>query len=143
MSMIKAFSKIGIIALVYEATGYDKIKGKDVLQEFLNRFLSEERAKWIKTFPDEFFEMIFKMKGWTWHQASTKKPSVVGHYINDLIYSRIAPRVLIELRKNNPTIKPGYRRYKYPQLITSDFGHPKLKEHLAALIALGKGSGYN
>ena len=42
--IIRSVAKVGIIALVDEATGYNKVKerAKDELQKFLNRFLSEE-----------------------------------------------------------------------------------------------------
>ena len=141
--IIRAVAKVGIIALVDEVTGYQKLREKNALQQFLDKFLVEERAKWVKTFPDEFFEMIFKMKGWTWQYASSKKPQVVGHYINDFVYSRIAPRVLNELREKNPSIPGGWRKAKHTQYISTDYGHPKLKEHIAALIALGRGVGFN
>jgi hypothetical protein len=140
------FSKVGIVALIDEATGYQTIRDKDALQQFLNKFLLEERAKWIGTYPDEFFEVIFKMKGWTWNYASTKKPSVVGHYINNFVYSRLAPKVLTELKEKNPVIETEsgkHRKYKHTQFITSDYGHPILKEHLHAVIALAKGAGFN
>ena len=137
------FSKVGIIALIDEATGYEKIRDKDSLRDFLNKFLLKEHAKWVPTFPDEFFEMIFKMKGWTWYYAGSKKPSVVGHYINDFVYSRLAPQVLKELKILNPTTEKGYRKHKHSQFIDETFGHPQLKEHLHALIALGKASGHN
>jgi hypothetical protein len=143
-SLIRGFATVGIISLVDEATGYQQIREKDALQKFLEKFLLEEKGKWIKTFPDEFFEMIFKMKGLTWKTANKgQKPQWVGHHINDFVYSRMAPKVLAELRRVNPKNEKGNRKGKHPQFITTDFGHPKLKEHLAALIALGKGSGYN
>lgn len=138
-----AFAKIGIIALIDEVTGYQKVREKDALKAFLEKFLLEGRGKWVKTFQDEFFEMIFKMKNWTWHYASTNKPSVVGHYINDLVYSRIGPEVLQELKKRNKHPETGKKVAKHHQFLTPDYGHPKLKEHLSALIALGKASGYN
>jgi hypothetical protein len=144
--LYKAFAKVGIIALIDEATGYETLRGKNALRNFLDRFLLEERAKWVKTFPDDFFEAIFKMKGWTWNYASTKKPSVVGHYINNFVYSRLAPAVLNELKEKNPVIQTDsgkHRKYKHPQFINADFGHPLLKEHLHAIIALAKGAGYN
>ena len=141
--LIRAFAKTGVIALIDEVTGYEKAREKDSLQKFLDRFLLEEKAKWVKTFPDEFFEMLFKMKGWTWHYASTKKPGVVGHYINDFVYSRVGPQILKELREKNPVTQPGQRKARHHQFTSPDYGHPKLKEHIAALIALGKGSGYN
>lgn len=142
-SFMVAFSKVGIIALVDEATGYqfEKDRAKDVLQQFLRKALQDEATKWIKTFDDEFFEMIFKMKGWHWLDIN-QKPGVVGKYINDIVYSRIAPNLLQELRERNPSLN-GKRPKKHHQYLTADFGHPKLKEHLSGVMALGRASGYD
>jgi hypothetical protein len=141
--IIRGLAKTGIIALIDEATGFEKVREKDALQKFLDKFLLDEKAKWIPTFSDDFFEMIFKMKGWTWHYASTKKPQVVGHYINDFVYSRIAPQVLDELKSLNPSRSGKGRAAKHTQYMSADYGHPKLKEHIYSLIALGKASGFN
>ena len=65
-----------------------------------------------------------------------KRPSIIGHYTNDIVYARIAPGVLEELEKKNPALPNGNRQNKHHQWFTPDFGHPKLKEHLAAVIAL-------
>ena len=40
----------------------------------------------------------------------------------------------------NPTLEKGHRRHRHHQWFTSDLGHPKLKEHLAAVIALMRAS---
>lgn len=141
--LIRSLSRVGIIALVDEVTGHEKEKEKDALQKFLDTILNKEMSKWVPTFDDEFFEMVFKMKGWTWKQASTKKPQVFGHYINDLVYSRIGPLVLHELRIKNPKNEKGNRKGTHTRWLTPDYGHPKLKEHIAGLIALGRASGYN
>ncbi len=142
--LMRSLYKISIISLVDEATSFQYERAKDALQKFLDKFLLEERAKWIKTFPDEFFETIYKMKGWNWSEAASgQKPGVIGHYINDLIYSRIAPEVLRELQARNPVTEKGYRKYKHPQLIDPEFGHPKLKEHINSITLLGRASGYN
>lgn len=141
-----AFSKVGVIALVDEATGYVKAKerAKDELQKYLDTVLKDKAVKWVKTFNDEFFEMIFKMKGWGW-TSTAKRPSVVGHYINDLVYSRIGPNILSELRERNPkkTGLSGGRDKKHHQYLTRDVGNNLLKDHLAGLIALGKASSYD
>lgn len=142
--LIRGFAKTGIIALVDEATGYQTIREKDALRKFLEKFLVEEKGKWVKTFPDEFFEMIFKMKNWTWYVANKgKKPQVVGHYINDFVYARIGPSVLEELRVRTPKNDKGKRTAKFTQYLTTDYGHPKLKEHINSLMILGKASGYS
>jgi hypothetical protein len=142
--LLLALSKVAITALVDEVTGYQEVRDKDALQVFLQKFLEEEKGKWVKTFPDEFFESIFKMRGLNWSLANKgKKPQYIGHDINNYVYSRLAPQVLVELRKLNPKNDDKKRKEKHTQWIDVDFGHPKLKEHLNILIALAKASGHN
>lgn len=143
--LLFSLSKVGIIALIDEATGYQDERDKTELRAFLEKFLKEEKGKWVKTFPDDFFEAIFKMKGWNWGMAiKGQKPGVVGKYINNYVWSRIAPGVLEELNRINPKDeKTGKRKAKNPQFIDIDFGHPKLKEHLSILTAFAKAAGYN
>lgn len=142
--LVRSLAKVAITALIDEATGYQQVRDKDALQAFLSKFLNDEQAKWVKTFPDEFFESLFKMKGLTWSLANKgKKPQYIGHYINNYVYSRLAPSVLAELRKLNPKNEDGKRKGKHTQWIDIDYGHPKLKEHLSILIAFAKASGYN
>ncbi len=147
--MIKGFAKVGIIALVDEVTGYDKIREKTVLQQFLEKFLLEEKGKLIPSYPDEFFESIFRMKNFTWKNINTgRKPQWMGHVINDVVYSRIAPKVLDLLRSKNPAIKnietgKKYRKHKHTEFIDVNYGHPKLQEHLNFVVLLARASGYN
>jgi hypothetical protein len=42
-------------------------------------------AAWVKKFPDEFYENIYKLKGWRWPGMSKNRYSVVGHYTNNLV----------------------------------------------------------
>ena len=49
----------------------------------------------------EFYENIYKLKGWPWPGMSKNRFSVVAHYTNDLVYERVAPGLLAEL--NFPT----------------------------------------
>lgn len=142
--LLLGLSNVGIIALVDEATGYQEARDKSALQEFLSKFIKEQRGIYVKTYPDEFFEAIFKMRHLTWSIANKgKKPQYIGHYINNFVYSRIAPNVLNELRKVNPKDQSGKRKGKHTQHIDIDYGHPKLKEHLSILTAFARASGYN
>lgn len=50
-----------------------------------------------------------------------------------MIYRRIAPGVLKELRERNPD-----RRVRHHQWFNPDKGHPKLREHIAGVIAIMK-----
>ncbi len=138
--MLYALADRGIESLVDEATGFDAVKyeTKDKVTQFLERSLSLEPAKWVKTFSDDFFEMIFRLKKWEWNWNNTnKRPGVVGHYINNLVYTRIAPNFLSTLQELNPK-EDGKRKAHHHSFTSREYGHPILKEHIAALIALGK-----
>ena len=66
---------------------------------------------------------------------------MIGHYTNDFVYNRIAPGVLAELRSRNPVQPQGWRRNRHHQWFTSEYGHPRLKEHLESVTALMRAAG--
>lgn len=143
-ALVRSFAKVGIIALVDEVTGYQVARGRYALQQFLDKFLQDEARKWTKTFPDEFFEAIFTMKGWSWDKVTQgKKPGVIGHYINNYVYARLGPGVLTELRKRNPVLEDGRRGKTHHQFTSDDFGAPELKQRIRTLIDFAKAAGYN
>lgn len=133
---MRAFATLGIIALVDEVTGYQKVRARDALHKILEEFIAKELQPWIQTFPSDFYEEMFRLKGWKYDPGKVKRPSVVGHYTNDLIYARLAPGVLEELRKRNPRNDHGYRKNKHFQHLTIDKGHPKLREHISQVLVL-------
>lgn len=138
--LVRGFARVGIIALIDEATGYQVYRSRKALEELLDKYISKELIDWAKTFPDEFYLEMFRLRGWNYYPfiVPKKRPGVVGHYTNDLVYERIGPDVLKELRKNNPKDSKGRRRHKLFQWLTDDVGHPKLKEHLVGVITLMK-----
>ena len=62
--LVRSLSKIGIIALVDEATGYQEEREKDELQKLLSLYVREEYLPWTRRFPDEFYKETFRLKGW-------------------------------------------------------------------------------
>lgn len=136
--IIKSLAKVGIAGLIDEATGYQYIREKDALQGYLEKVIRKEIAAWVQMFPNEFFEHIHRLHKWT-YTGPGKSPSVVGKYINDLVYSRLGPKVLDELRKVNPKNEKGNRKAKHHQWLTEDVGHPMLAQHLYSLITLMRG----
>ena len=136
--LIRAFATVGIIALVDEATGYQEIRDRLALQKILDKYILDEYRKWTRTFPPEFYKEMFKLKDWPYDEKQIKRPSVIGHYTNNLVYKRLAPGVLKELQSKNPKTEKGYRKQKHTQWLTGDVGVPKLREHLIGLIALMK-----
>ena len=133
--LLRGFAHVGIIALVDEATGYQDVRAKLALAKILEEFIAKELQPWTRTFPYEFYTEIARLKEWP-AIYSIKRPSVIGHYTNDIVYDRIAPGLLEELRNVNPTLPTGRRQQRHHQWFTPEFGHPRLKEHLAAVTAL-------
>ncbi len=138
--LVRGLARVGIIALVDEVTGYQDIRARNSLAKILEEFIAKELQPWTKTFPDDFYKEMFRLREWPWQPWNVKRPSVVGKYTNDLVYERIAPGVLEELRRKNPKLPQGTRKRRHFQWFTPNFGHPKLKEHLASVIALMRAS---
>ena len=135
----KGLGIIGIIGLIDEATGYQRIRGERALATILEKWIAEKHQEWTRTFPYEFYELIYKLKKWPGPDGHRRTP-LIGHYTNDVVYDRLAPGVLAELKQKNPTLQAGYRKDRHHQWFTPDFGHPKLKEHLIGVMALMRGA---
>lgn len=134
--LVRAFARIGIIALVDEATGYQEVRMRDALQALLDRYLRAELAAWAKRFPDEFYKQIFRLRGWEWKGRSVNPPQAVAGYTNDIVYARLAAGIVKELEARNPKDAKGNRKAKHHQWLTEDVGHPALAQHLYAVIGL-------
>jgi hypothetical protein len=143
--LVRSLSKVGIVALVDEATGYQSVRPQDALQKYLELIVRKELAAWVKKFPDEFYENIYKLKGWPWPGMSKNRYSVVAHYTRDLVYERMAPGLLQELEEKAPKNEKGRRDSLMKDWLTQDIGDPMLAQHLHSLIMfqrLALASGY-
>ncbi len=133
--LMRGFARLGIIGLVDEATGYQRVREERALATILERYIAKEFKPWSKTFPYEFYELIYKLKHWPGPDGHKRTP-LIGQYTNDVVYDRLAPGVLAELKRLNPKLPTGRRKTTHHQWFTPDFGHPKLKEHLVGVMAL-------
>ncbi len=146
--LMRSLASVAIISLVDEATGYQEIRPRDALQAYLEKLIAKELAAWAKKFPDEFYENIYKLKGWPWPGMTVNRYSVVAHYTNDLVYDRLAPGLRKALEEKNPKNEKGWRLAKNHQWLTADIGDPMLAQHLHSLVmfqrlAISSGFGWN
>lgn len=132
--LVRGFARIGITALVDEATGYQEVRDRHALHAILDKYLRKEFAAWAKRFPDEFYKQMFRLKGWVYPTEANSKPGIVGTYTNNIVYERLAPGLLEELETLNPKMDSGSRKSKHHQWLTTDVGHPALAQHLHAII---------
>jgi hypothetical protein len=132
------FATLGIIALVDEATGFQKDRTKDALARILEAFIAKELRPWLKTFPADFYQEMFRLRGMDYTSDSVQRPRYFGLLTNDIVYDRLAPGVLVELKRVNPKDEDGRRKHRHFQWLTSNIGYPKLREHLGAVVATMK-----
>lgn len=137
--LTRGLAHVGIIALVDEATGYQDARARDALAKILEAFVTKELRKWVSTFPADYYKELFRLRGWqfpTLPKDQQKRPVMAGKITNDVVYARLAPGVRRELHRLTPRDEKGRLKHKLFQRLTEDVGHPKLKEHLASVVAL-------
>ena len=137
--LLRGFARVGIIALIDEATGYqydrDRDRDRDELQKILSLFIAEELMPWQKKFPDIYYEELCRLNGWP-KEYILKRPSVVGTWTNKPIYEQLPPGILEYLKTHTPKTAKGNRKHRYSQLLTEDIGEPHLKSQLTQIITL-------
>ena len=132
--LIRSFARVGIIALVDEATGFQYVRDRDALQKVLETFLRKELAVWVKTFPDDFYQEMYRLRGWAWRGMQVNRISACAGYTRDLVFDRLAPKLLEELDKLNPMLGSGRRKDKHWQWLSDEVGNPALRAHLHTLV---------
>ncbi len=134
--LLRGFARVGIIALVDEATGYQKDRQRDALAQILEAFIAKELQPYVPTFDAEYYQELFRLRGIEFPTGSVKRPQYFGTLTNNIIYKRLAPGVLAELKKATPKDDAGRYKDKLFQRLTSNLGYPKLKQHLGSVIAI-------
>jgi hypothetical protein len=128
--IMRASSKVGIEALIDEATGYQEVREKRALQVKLQAFIADDMQKWVKTFPDEFWEELARLEGIRYQ--ARHRPLRWGAYVLKFVYQAMDEDVAAELKKRNPN--PRYKRNLHQLL--RDYGKDQLHQQLGGVIAI-------
>lgn len=138
--LVRSLAKVGIVALVDEATGYQYDREKDELQKILKAYISEELLKWQKRFPNEFYKEIFRLNGWGELTVSGirahQRPGVIGTWTKKLVYQQLPKGVIQELYNKTPKNNSGKLSKKLHQSLTLDIGQSHLEKQLVSVITL-------
>ena len=135
--LIRGFAKVGIIALVDEATGYQYDRERFELQTVLKAYISEELLAWQQRFPHEYYKQIFRLNKWDYTVANVKtKPSIIGKWTNTYIYRQLPKGILDELKRQS--VKVGKPKTHFHRRLTEDVGHPHLDKQLTQTITVMK-----
>ena len=134
--LLRSFAKVGLIALIDETTGYQEDRTRNALSEILNKFINNELTPWIKMFPLDYYKNLFRLRNLP--EESTNIPSYFGHLTNDIVYKRLAPEILKELKRKTPKSDKGHTTARFHQSLTDNYGKIKLTSHISSVITLMK-----
>jgi hypothetical protein len=128
-----ACGKVGLIALIDEATGFQYQRDEDALRLKLKLFLEDEMREWEKTFPDELWKEFGRLTNW--RGSIAKRPKYWGKLVMELVYDYLDTDVAQWLKDNAPKPRHGQN---YHQWLTSQYGLQKLTEHIWMLIGMAR-----
>ena len=136
--LVRGLARTGIIALVDECTGYQEVRAKDALAKILEAYVAKELQPWVQTFPTDYYREMFRLRGLEFPTSTVRRPQYFGCLTNDIVYKRLAPGVLEELKRVQVRSDNGRPRHKLFQRLTTNVGYPKLREHLGSVVTLMK-----
>lgn len=141
--LLRSLARVGITALIDEATNYQDVRGKDELQVLLEQFISEELRPYSKEFDREYFEQLFRLYNVPYDPTSQKRPRYFAKFTKKYVYDLLPPNVWEKLDSMNPSIynsdKDRWdRKHRLHQYLSEDNGLKFLRGHLDSLIPVMK-----
>lgn len=133
-----ALARVGIIALVDEATGYQYEREQFELQKILAAYIGKEVAEWQLTFNMEFYKEMFRLWEQPFNPKSIKKPSFVGRLTNKYIYKALPEGVLEAIKAKTPKTANGNNKHKFHQVLTAEVGRKHLEKQITETTVLMK-----
>ena len=134
--IVNAFAKTGVIAVIDEATGYQRFRKKDALRMLVEAYIIEEARTWMKEFPDEFFVELDRI----YNNPTTtpqKRPRYYGQFINKYVYEPIEDGIVLDkLHELNPADKKGARKKRLHQFLNEELGIRALRNRIGKVTAL-------
>lgn len=130
--IVRASAKVGIIALVDEATGYQKVRAKNALRLKLRTYIADELQEWARQFPEEFFYELARLENV--HYSPRSRPLRWGRYIMNFVYRAIDKDVATELKKRTPNPRKGENLHQWLQ----QYGKDKLNAQIHQVLGIMK-----
>lgn len=144
--LLQAFAKVGVTALIDEATGFQQVRSPDALRLLVQQYIEEEKREWEKQFPDEYYDELNRLYGskkltTTGSGAVIQnRPQHFAKFTRTYVYHPLENgAVLEELDRINPKIdKRGTRKARFHQHLSEGYGIEKLKRQVADVLTLIK-----
>ncbi len=135
--IIRSLARVGIIALIDEATGYQYQREHFELQKILNAYISAEIVKWQLTFTDDFYKQVYRLWGLPFIPKYIKnKPSFIGKLTTKYIYDQLPKGVVDKIKETTGKTEKGNWKYKWHQSLTPEVGREHLKKQIIEVSTL-------
>ncbi|WP_172913980.1 P63C domain-containing protein [Capnocytophaga canis] len=135
--LIRGFARVGIVALIDEATGYQYDRERFELQKILNAYISDEILKWQLTFTDDFYKEIYRLWRLPFIPKYIKnKPSFIGKLTKKYIYDLLPRGVVDKIKEKTGKTEKGNWKYKWHQSLTPEIGKEHLKKQIIEVTTL-------
>jgi hypothetical protein len=130
--IMRACAKVGIIALIDEATGYQKVREENALRLKLQAFIAEDMQEWARMFPPEFFQELARLENI--HYSPRSRPLRWGKYVLAFVYYAVDKDVAQELKRRTPN--PRFKQNLHQWL--RDYGREKMSAQLYQVLGVMK-----
>ncbi len=145
-AIINALAKVGIIALIDEATGYQSERSPDALRLLVDAYIEKEMREWEKEFPDDYYITLNKVYGSDPYVTRAlgsvviNKPQHFGNFTNRFVYGPLENgEVLKELQRINPQVDAkGTRKQRFHQFLKKGYGLEKLRAQRQEVLTMLK-----
>lgn len=145
-AIVNALAKVGIVALIDEATGYQTERDPQALRLLVEAYIEREKREWEKEFPDDFYIALNRVYGSDEYIKRAggafviNKPQHFGNFTNKYVYGPLEDgEVLKELQRLNPQVDAkGTRKQKFHQFLSEGYGLEKLREQRQEVLTMLK-----
>lgn len=142
--ILQALAKVGVVALIDEATGYQNERSPTALRILVQQYIEAEKREWEKQFPDGFYDELNRLYG---SQKLTttgsgaviqNRPQHFANFTRTYVYQPLENgAVLEELDRVNPKVgASATRRARFHQHLSEGYGIEKLKRQVQDVMTL-------
>ena len=123
-SLRRSLAKVGIVALVEEATGYQEFRAVTSAAHLGDTTSRRSYGLGRRCSPTSFFAQVYRLQGWEYKPGTARRTQYVGKLINKYIYEQLPPGVLQELQELNSVVDG--RRRPAPSAFRAETGNTHL-----------------
>lgn len=122
-----ALAKVGINALVDEATGYQEVRDPDALREMLKAYVAEDFLVWQSGFPQKYYQELCRLHGCEFDPESMGEQGNLNAFTQRYVYG-----FLISAGADESVDTETVRQ----QLLADENGDSILVSHVIKMVTL-------